>query len=32
MNIVTGLVLIVAGAWIYRIGIAHERRHGRKRK
>ena len=32
MNIVTGLLLIVAGVWIYRIGIEYERRHGRKRK
>ena len=32
MSVIAGFVLLVAGIWLYRIGVQHERRHGRKRK
>jgi hypothetical protein len=32
MSFIMGIVLLVVGAWLYRIGVQYERRHGRKRK
>lgn len=32
MSVIAGLVLLVAGIWLYRMGVQHERRHGRKGK
>ena len=32
MSFVTGLILLLAGLWLYRMGVRHEHRHGRKRK
>jgi hypothetical protein len=32
MSVVMGIVLLVVGVWLYRMGVQYERRHGRKRK
>ena len=32
MSFVTGLILLLAGLWLYRMGVKYERRHGRKQK
>jgi len=31
MTLLVGLLIFVAGVWLYRVGIEYERRHGRKK-